>query len=411
MAPVTREQQDMTGSGEDKGLEPSIETIKLENRNIAAEIAALLAEVEDEAEADEADDAPLVPLRKKRSKAVSEEEESISGPGGNRNSCFLTEIEDLEQEVFIEKKKPEDNSIVDFYLRGQTRTRIVSEEDSDSVSTEECVMKEPDQLDDIKDEVESQQAAEVDCSISVGLVQEIISELTEEASSETPDTIADEEKGQGFTEERQESEPSIPVIMDNASLEEETEVVGFAEENSDRVENIGDGEERVVDSIDSIDSNVVEEKDEYPLNVELKSGTEMPKSEEFAENKNPSMLSVENNEETFSDQLDTKKILDIEDKVDETVEYQGVSNIETVEDQEVSNIETVDTQETQTNTSVENGQVESNIETQSNSDKEIPDDPSPDPTRIEKIEVLPDGYPELLALTIAIFMALVIMFN
>ena len=141
MAPVTvdmEHQQDMAGSGRDEGdpgQEPSMETIKLENRNIAAEIAALLAEVE--AEADETDDVPPVPLRKKRSKAVSEEEEISPGPGGNRNSCFLTEIEDLEQEVFLEKKKPEDNSIVDFYLKGQTRneTMIMSEEESDSVTT------------------------------------------------------------------------------------------------------------------------------------------------------------------------------------------------------------------------------------------------------------------------------------
>lgn len=362
-----------------------METIKLENRNIAAEIAALLAEVEDEAEADETDGAPLVPLRKKRSNAVSE-----PGPGDHRNSCFLTEIEDLEQEVFHEKKKPEDNSIVDFYLKGQTRTEtmILSEEDSDSVSTEENVTKEPDQLNDIKDVVENQ-TDQSDCSTSVGLVQAIISELTEEASDEATDIIADEEMGQGLINEGQESQSSS-VTLDNSSPEEEKKV-GFAEENANTIENIGDGEESVVDSIE------VEGNDEDPLNVELESGTEIEKSdsEEFSENQN--ILSVENYEETFVEKSDTTKISCIEDKLDETAE-----------DQEVSNIETVDSQETHTKTNVENGQAESKIETQT---KEIPDDPCPDQTRNEKIEVLPEGYPELLALTIAIFMALVIMFN
>ena len=394
MTPVTvGHQEDMAGSGGDQGdpgQEPSMETIKLENRNIAAEIAALLAEVEDEAEADESDDAPLVPLRKKRSKAVSEPE-----PGDNRNSCFLTEIEDLEQEVFHEKKKPEDNSIVDFYLKGQTRneTMTVSEEESDSVSTEEnaSVTKEPDQLNDMKDEVESHQADQSDCSTSVDLVQAIISELTEEASDEARDIIADEDMGQGVIKEGQESHSSS-VTLDNASVEEE-KFVGFAEESADTIENIGDGEKGVVDNIE------VEGKDEYPLHVELKSETEIEKSdaEEFAENKSTFKLSVENCEETFVGKSEETKISCIEDKVDETAE-----------DREVSNIEMVDYQETHTNTNLENGQAESKMETQT---KEIPDDPSPDPTRNEKIEVLPEGYPELLALTMAIFMALVIMFN
>ena len=470
MAPVTVEQPDMTVSGGDEGdpaVEPSMETIKLENRNIAAEIAALLAEVEDEEEADEADEAPLVPLRKKRSKAVSE-------PESNRNSCFLTEIEDLEQEVFVQNKKSVDNSIVDFYLKEQTRneTMILSEEESDSVSTEGNVslMKEPDELNDIQNVLESSQtnqnqSTEVD---SAGLVKAIVTELTEEAIDET----TDDEMGQRLIKEE-----SSSVTMDNVSVEDENKFVGFAEENTDHlVENVG--EESVLD-----DRIVGEGEFEYPITVELKSATEMEKSDsEENEKKNNDLFSADNHEETFG-QSDTKKISGIEDKVDEADQIVGqeeskikiqtnsendpsqdkiedIESIDTLETQietsqvassendpskdhrKIVDIESVDTLETQIDTSqvessendpskdhrkiediefvdtlqtqTNTGQIESKIETQTNSE----DDPSQDhykseepPAKDEKCEVLPEGYHELLALTFAIFIALVIMFN
>ena len=81
MAPVPVELADIAPHDEDQGNpeEVSIESIKLENRNIAAEIAALLAE-DDEEEKEVV--APLAPLRKKRSVAVSDPEDS----SGKRNS-------------------------------------------------------------------------------------------------------------------------------------------------------------------------------------------------------------------------------------------------------------------------------------------------------------------------------------
>ena len=86
---------------------------KTANRNLAAEIAALLAEGEEEGVGEEIV-APLAPFRRRRSKVAEE-----GDMNDRRSSCFLTEIDDHDddlQEVSKQEGKP---SIVDFYLKKQ----------------------------------------------------------------------------------------------------------------------------------------------------------------------------------------------------------------------------------------------------------------------------------------------------
>ena len=199
MAPVTIDLPDSSrsagahtdlGEGEvvSVAVEESMESVKLENRNIAAEIAALLAEEDEEVEEDET---PLAPLRRKRNKAVTEPEDSP----GQRNSCFLTEIDD--EDVFIENGKKEENSIVDFYLKGQMRNET-TEEEFECNTTEVDLSRALDDIDDnnikhflasdpspLQQEKNDDSENEIDINISLGLVNDIISELTEEAFEET----------------------------------------------------------------------------------------------------------------------------------------------------------------------------------------------------------------------------------
>ena len=174
-------------------------------------------------------------------------------------------------------------------------------------------------------------------------------------------------------------------------MEEGKTFVASAKENVDSIlESIGE---------ESLDDHSGEGREDDCPAVQLETDPEE------IEDKTTDLLSVENCEETFFGQSVTTMISCIEDKVDEADDKVG---------QEESNIETVNTPETQANTD----QVESDNETKTNSETEIADDPPQEYykseeqlTKNEKVEILPDGYPELLALTIAIFIALVLMFN
>ena len=104
--------------GQTKVLDAAMSDTEKTNRNIAAEIAALLEETPDYDEdvPDAGDDhllsAPLAPVRhKRRSKASSEEEDERA----RRSSCFLTEIEDQEEEE--QESVQIKHSIVYFYLK------------------------------------------------------------------------------------------------------------------------------------------------------------------------------------------------------------------------------------------------------------------------------------------------------
>ena len=106
------------------GMDPANDSEKT-CRNIAAEIAALLEETpdydEDVADVDLKDDnihAPLAPVRpKRRSKHGSDDDEERI----RRSSCFLTEIEDLDEESEVTETETVQTkpSIVDFYLKKQ----------------------------------------------------------------------------------------------------------------------------------------------------------------------------------------------------------------------------------------------------------------------------------------------------
>ena len=93
---------------------------KTANRNLAAEIAALLAEGEEEEEGvGEEIVAPLAPFRRRRSKVAEE-----GDMNDRRSSCFLTEIDDHDDDLAEVSKQEGKPSIVDFYLKKQA-----SEED------------------------------------------------------------------------------------------------------------------------------------------------------------------------------------------------------------------------------------------------------------------------------------------
>merc|ERR1711992_285234 len=87
---------------------------KTANRNLAAEIAALLAEGEEEEGVGEEIVAPLAPLRRRRSKVAEE-----GDMNDRRSSCFLTEIDDHDDDLAEVSKQEGKPSIVDFYLKKQ----------------------------------------------------------------------------------------------------------------------------------------------------------------------------------------------------------------------------------------------------------------------------------------------------
>ena len=101
--------------------EDTVMDAKTANRNLAAEIAALLAEGEDEDEEGVGEEmvAPLAPLRRRRSKVAEE-----GDMNDRRSSCFLTEIDDHDDDLAEVSKQEGKPSIVDFYLKKQA-----SEED------------------------------------------------------------------------------------------------------------------------------------------------------------------------------------------------------------------------------------------------------------------------------------------
>merc|ERR1712223_1679923 len=83
--------------------------------NLAAEIAALLAEGEEEEEGvGEEIVAPLAPFRRRRSKVAEDGDMK-----DRRSSCFLTEIDDHDDDQEEASKQEDKPSIVDFYLKKQ----------------------------------------------------------------------------------------------------------------------------------------------------------------------------------------------------------------------------------------------------------------------------------------------------
>ena len=414
MAPVTIDLPDSSRSagahtdlGEDEvvsvAVEESMESIKLENRNIAAEIAALLAEEDEEVEEDET---PLAPLRRKRNKAVSGPEDSP----GQRNSCFLTEIDD--EDVFIENGKKEENSIVDFYLKGQMRNET-TEEEFECNTTEVDLSRALDDIDDnnikhflasdpspLQQEKNDDSENEIDINISLGLVNDIISELTEEAFEETrqiPDIDLNE------------TDLKIEEVSVNEEFDSCTEIrhdIG----NVNYVESIQ--EKRVESLVEYSEENLNNEardsqKDECPSPNKLKSDLKVVEySEEF--NINFNLSSSQNSGQTLSEPAETTQIFPDKEAVDESNLDGGQEELNNDTDLAETSTEDIDTERKDSDLNRDKEKGISTTTTLSDLQSQQLMERS---NQMEKQDILSEGYPEFILITMAIFLALIVMFN
>ena len=431
MAPVPVELADVAPHDEDQGNpeEVSIESIKLENRNIAAEIAALLAEDDEEEEKEVV--APLAPLRKKRSVAVSDPEDS----SGKRNSCFLTEIEDEEKEP----NNSEGTSIVDFYLKRQVGSDM-SEEDSENGPIEEEMSTDIDidvendketsgtpspSLD--KETIEDGEAEDSD-NVSVGLVDAIVGELTEQAVEQnvTEDQIREELRREESSEDIDHAENPEDVCSEAQVYEEEVEIKDFKEigdnvEEATEPENTLENNAECVFKIEQVDDNNSREKSE---DVDCGGNSDDVGSEALLYDKEVDEAK-EICEEIEDDGYEAKEpetTAEIKVESDFKTEHADVNNSGEIE---ISSDLSSSRQMTDNldQNDLEEGRLESGAQSEAVSaetEKSIAD-PCEDEIPVtghsgefpalEEDKILPDGYPELLLLTMAIFMALIVMFN
>ena len=434
MAPVPVELADIAPHDEDQGNpeEVSIESIKLENRNIAAEIAALLAEDDEEEEKEVV--APLAPLRKKRSVAVSDPEDS----SGKRNSCFLTEIEDEEKEP----NNSEGTSIVDFYLKRQVGSDM-SEEDSENGPIEEEMSTESLDIDIENDKTSDTPSPSLDKetiedgeaedsgNVSVGLVDAIVGELTEQAVEQniTEDQIREELRREETSEDIDYAKNSEDVCLEAQVYEEEVEIKDFTEigdnvdEATEPENTLGNNAESVF-KIEQVDVNNSREKSE---DVDCAGNSDDVGSEALLYDKEVD-VAKEICEEIEDDGDEAKEPENtVENKVesDFKTEHSDVNNSGELEiSSDLSNSrQTFQMTDNLDQNDLKEGRLESGAESEvvsAETEKSIADScedempvtsPSGECPALEEDKILPDGYPELLLLTMAIFMALIVMFN